>query len=213
MSLFDDIKAIAKDDADLSGIEGQIGNYINATELTKDNFIDVAKKYPGLMSAHDSLVSKSVENGVANFKEKGMIDLFKEKESAIRAEINPKETPDQKEIRELKEWKQQSIDEKKLSSRKDELSIKAKELGFDTILAGKFAKLENADDIIGDIIAWKDALLGEALKGKYVNKPPSTGGIKKGLSGMTVTELNDAALADPSNKPAILSEISKRQSK
>lgn len=209
MSLIDDIKSVAKEGADLSGIEGQIGSYINSSELTKDNFIEVAKKHPNLMSAYDSLVSKSVENGVNNFKEKGMAEILKAKEDAIRAEINPKETPEQKRIRELEAKIQASEDKEILSTRKDELSIKAKELGFDTILAKDLAKLENADDIIKGVVAWKDALLGEALKGKFINKPPSTGGIEKGLTNMTDSELYSAA-QDPANKPAILEEIKRR---
>ena len=209
--LIDKIKAIAKEDADLSEVEGLLGNYINATELTKDNFIDVAKKYPNLMSAHDSIVSRSVENGVNNFKEKGMLEILKEREEAIRSEIMPKETPAEKRIRELEAKIKANEDKEILLARQDELSIAAKDLGFEPLLARKLAKLDNAEDVIKDVIEWHNGVLGTKLKGQYpANTPKSGVDISKGLSDMKDSELYAAAQADPANRAAIIEEVNRR---
>ena len=179
MSLIDDIKSVAKEDADLSKIEGQLGSYINSAELTKDNFIEVAKKHPNMLSAYDSLVSKSVESGVNNFKEKGMVDILKEKEEAIRAEISPKETPEQKKVRELTEKISAMEQKEQLAQLQDNLSAKAKELEFDPIKARDFAVWgENAIGKLEEYASWQNETLSERLnseiKNKYKTVPPKS---------------------------------------
>ena len=210
MSLIDDIKAVAKEDADLSGIESQIGGYINSSDITTDNFIEIAKKHPKLLSAFDSQVSKRVESGVNNFKEKDMVALLKSREEEIRAEINPKETPAEKRIRELEAKIEAQENKEKMASMKDELSIKAKDKGFEPLLAREFAGLENADSLIDKVLEWHNGILGTAVKGRFDQTPPKGGGIEKGLSNMTDSELYAAAKADPANKAAIIEEVNRR---
>ena len=211
MSLIDEFKGLAKEDADLSEIESKLGSYINTSELTKDNFIDVAKQHPSLMSAFDSEVSKRVAKGVENFKERDMVELLKSREEEIRAEINPKETPEQKELREVREELASIRNEKKLTARQDELSIIAKDLGFEPILARRLASLPDAEEVIKETIEWKNGVLGTQLKGQYPQNPPKTSaGIQKGLSNMSDSELYAAAKSNPANKAAIIEEVNRR---
>jgi len=171
MSLEDDIKSIAKDGADLTGVMGQIEGLNPLNGLTKETAFDFIKSNQMLISAFDSEVSKSVNSGVENFKAKGMQEILKEKEAAIRAEINPKETPEQKEIRELKEWKNQSLNDQKMSALKDELSLKAKELDFDTIKAKDFAVWgEDAISKLEEYAEWQNETLNTRLSSKIKDK-------------------------------------------
>ncbi len=182
MSLIDDIKAVAKEGADLQGIEGQISglNPLSALQ-TKEEGFELIKSNPFLMSAFDSEMSKGVNTGVDNFKAKGMLEIIKAKEEAIRAEINPKETPEQKEIRELKDRLNSSDKEKALNTLQDELSIKAKEIGFDPILAREYsvygdietasAGMESMENYIQSRIKTE---LEAKLKGQYTKGQPQT---------------------------------------
>jgi hypothetical protein len=179
MSLIDDIKAVAKEDADLSGIESQIGGYINSNDVTTDNFIEIAKKHPKLLSAFDSQVSKRVESGVNNFKEKDMVSLLKSREEEIRAEINPKETPEQKKVRELTDKITAMESKEKLSMLQSELSLKAKELGFDTIKAKDYAIYGDRamDRLEADAEWFKSELetrLSSEIKEKYSKTVPKS---------------------------------------
>lgn len=104
MSMLDDIRAIAKEGADLSGIEGQIKglNPLNGLQ-TKEQALELIKTNPYLMSAFDSEVSKSVNSGVENFKNGKMQEEWKQREQELRKELNPEETEADKANRELRE--------------------------------------------------------------------------------------------------------------
>jgi hypothetical protein len=181
MGLIEDIKAIAKDGADLSGIEGQIAGLNPLTGLTdKAAAWELIKGTPLLLSAHDARTVDSVKTGVDSFKEKGMVELWKEKELAIRAEVNPKETDDQKEIRELKERLNESDKKGALTTLQDKLQLKAKELGFDPIRAKDFA-IYGEDDAMSRLEAYATAeteavntRLSTELKDKYNLQTPDT---------------------------------------
>jgi hypothetical protein len=171
MSLEDDIKSIAKDGADLSGVLGQLEGLNPMNGLTKETAFDFIKSNQVLLSAFDSEVSKSVNSGVENFKSKGMQDILKEKEAAIRAEINPKETPTEKALREANERISAMENDKKLSILQDELSTKAKELDFDPIDARDFSIFgENAIPMLEKYAARETERVNERLDKEIKNK-------------------------------------------
>jgi len=183
MNLEEIVKSYAKEDADFSGLSEQIGSYTNLSELTAGNIIETLKKVPHAISAYDSVNRSSVETGVNNFKSGKMLAEWKEKEAGIRAEINPKETAEQKEIRELKEWKHESINSQKLSDLKDELSVKAKELEFDPIKARDFAiHGENAIGKLEEYAGWMNETittrLSNKIKDQYSPIKPKTSSVK-----------------------------------
>ena len=107
--------------------------------LQGDAVWEEVKKYPNIMSALDSRVSSSVNNGVENFKSKGMQEILKAEKEALRKELNPTETPEQIRIRELEEKLSNSEKQSMLSKLQDELSLKAQELDFNTIKAKDYA--------------------------------------------------------------------------
>jgi len=178
MSFEDDLKAIAKDGADLSGIMGQVEGMNPLNGLTKDTAFDFIKNNQMLLSTFDSEVSKSVNSGVENFKNKGMLDILKEKEEALRKELNPEESEASKVAREFKEFKDAVDNKEKTSLLKDQLSEKAKEMGFpDPMLIRDLAGLgENAEVFAEKYIElFNTALndkLSEEIKGKYTKTAP-----------------------------------------
>ena len=139
MSLEDDISAIAREDADLSGVLGQIKDLNPITGLTKETAFDFIKENQVLLSAFDSEVSKSVNTGVENFKNKGMQEILKEREAELRTELNPEESEASKVAREFNEFKSAVQAKEELATLKDLLSNRAKELSFDPIDAREFS--------------------------------------------------------------------------
>ena len=177
--LIDDIKAIAKDGADLTGIEGQLKalNPISGLQ-TKEQAWELIKENPMLMSAFDSEVSTRVNHGVENFKSGKMQDEWKKREAELRASLNPEESEADKANRELREEIEQMKNERNLSKLQDELSMKAKEMEFDPIKARDFAVYgEKALDKLNDFAAWQNEIieskLSTELKDKYNKKPPT----------------------------------------
>jgi hypothetical protein len=210
MSLIDEVKSYFKEDVDIGDIETKLSKYEDLSVVSKDNIIDVFKKHPDAFSALDSVVGTRAEKRLETYKEKELPNEWKSREEAIRAELNPKETPAEKRIRELEAKIEAQENKEKLSARQDELSVKAKDLGFEPLLARKLAKLEDADSVIQDVLDWHNGILGTKIKGQYDQKPPRSGGIEKGLSNMSNSELYAAAKADPANKAAILEEVNRR---
>jgi len=178
MSFEDDLKAVVKDGADISGIMGQVEGMNPLNGLTKETAFDFIKGNQVLLSAFDSEVSKSVNSGVENFKNKGMVEILKQKEEALRKELNPEESEASKVAREFKEFKESVENEKKTSLLKDQLSAKAKELGFpDPMLIRDLAGLGENAEVFADkyIELFNTALndkLSEEIKGKYTKTAP-----------------------------------------
>ena len=139
MSLEDDIKSVAREDADLTGVLGQLEGLNPLNGLTKETAFDFIKQNQVLLSAFDSEVSKSVNTGVENFKNKGMIEIMKEREAELRQELNPEESEASKVAREFNEFKSTVQAKEELNALKDLLSNKATELGYDPIDAREFS--------------------------------------------------------------------------
>lgn len=181
MSLNEVIAAIAKEGADLTGIEGQLKNYVNLAELPKEQVWDTIKAHPSLMSVFDSEVSKRVNTGVENFRNDKMPDYIsqavREKEEALRKELAPEETPEQKRIRELEEKILAAENEKGITALQNDLAAKAKELGFDSEKARDYAVYgENAMAKLESDAAWFaeeiNKRLDSEIKNKYKSGPP-----------------------------------------
>lgn len=214
MSLEDDIKAVAKEGADISGILGQIKESNPLNGLSKENAFDFIKSNQVLLSAFDSEVSKSVNTGVDNFKAKGMQEIIKEREEAIRAEINPKETPEQKRIRELEARIESSDKEKALAKLQDELSSKAKDLEFDPIKARDFALYgENAMSKLEEYASWQSEIvtnrLNSEVKTKFKGNQPKAGSLPPADLDTRIKEARESGNTDLALRLQMLKSTSK----
>ena len=97
---------------------------------TTDQFLDFMGRNEGFKNALKKHETQAIEKHDTKFKTDKLPGLLKEHGDKIRLEANPKETDDQKEIRELKEWK---LDSERSGKEKDlriELKDKAKEVGY-----------------------------------------------------------------------------------
>lgn len=179
MSFEDDLRAIARDDADLSGILGQ---YQSANPLaglkSKDDAFEFIKSNDLLLSTLDSRVNKGVESAIENFKNGKMNELWKEREEALRRELNPEESEAAIVAREFQEYKASVERKEKTEALKDKLTEKAKEMGFpDPLLIREFAALgENAEPFAEKYIELFSQKLTELhnddVKGKHITKEP-----------------------------------------
>lgn len=193
--LIDDIKAIAKDGADLSAIEGQIAKLNPLSGLqSKEEAWEVIKSNPYMLSAFDSEQSKRAEKVLDNFRNGKMKEEMSEVEKRIRAELNPEESDADKQLREVREQLKAMQQEKELSLLQDQLSNKAKEMGFDPIRARSFAVYgEKAFDTLEDFAKWQNGIIEERLsselKGNFTQRQPKTSSSSTNVT-MTRQEYN-----------------------
>lgn len=177
MDLIDKIKAIAKDGVDFAEIEKEIAeqNPLNGVK-TKDDAWKFIKDNDILLSTLDQKVTERGNSMLENFKSDKMEALIKEREEAVRKEFIKDETPEMKRIRELEE--KDAMREKEIATRdlQDNLSIKAKEIGFDPIRAKEYAVYgEKAIERLEQDANWFKTTLEEQV-GKQIKE--NYGGIK-----------------------------------
>ena len=141
MDILEAIESVAKEGADLTEIKGQLEGMKNPlTGLeTKEAAWELIKSNKLMLSAFDSEQNKRGETTLANYKSGKMLDEWKERETALRAELNPEESEADKKLREMQEKINGMEAEKLLSSLKTDLAKKAKELEFDPIKAMDYA--------------------------------------------------------------------------
>ncbi len=212
MGLRDSLSAFIKDDINMDELEGALKGYVKPQELSKDDFKGIISSNKDFASLFDSEVNIRRDKGVDNFMDNKLPDILKEKEAAIRAEVNPTESEAAKVSREFNEYKAEVKRKEDLAIRKDELSIVSKELdpSFDTELAREIAGIGGDEALIQKLIAWKNRLLEPSLKGQYSQKSPISGGKLNALSSMTDQELYAAVASHPEQKQAIIAEVQRR---
>lgn len=179
MALKDNLAAFLKEDANMEELEGALSGYIKPSELSKEDFTGLIKGSKEFASLFDSEVNTRRDTGVNNFMEKKLPEILKEKEEAIRAELNPKESEAAKVAREFKEYKQSVENKERLANLKDELSNKAKELEFDPIKARDYAVYgDSAINKLESDVEWfkteLESRLSSEIKSKYSKEQPKS---------------------------------------
>ncbi len=212
MGLRENLSAFIKDDINMDELEGALKGYIKPGELSKDDFKGIITNNKDFESLFDSEVNIRRDKGVDNFMDNKLPDILKEKEAAIRAEVNPKESEAAKVSREFNEYKTEVKRKEDLAILKDVLSSRSKELDgdFDTEIARDIAGIGGDEALIQKLIAWKNRLLEPSLKGQYTKKSPLSGGKLNALSSMTDQELYAAVAIHPEQKQAIIAEVKRR---
>lgn len=168
MEIIEQIKAISKEGADLSGIESALTGLNPLTSIKdKDAAWGFIKSNDILRSTLDQKVTERVKTAEGNIMNGKFQEAMKAREAEIRAEVNPEETDAQKLAREFKEYKAGVEREKSDIKLKDELSRKAEEIKFSPSLAKELSALgEKADPIMDSFMEWHKAELDSALDGK-----------------------------------------------
>lgn len=210
------IKANIKEGADFAAIE-KLAQGINPLAGLKT--VDEAKvliaKTDLLTSATDSLVSIAVKSHDDKFTAEKLPGLLKAEGEKIRKEINPKETDEQKKIREQGEEIQKLKADGSRSTLKTSLQNQAKELGYGGDVDLFLGHGDKAGDLlIAEAKRFKDAVgeqVGKDIKELYGNVTPKTSVTKlDSLATATDSELHAHAQAHPDQKQAVLDEIKRR---
>lgn len=190
MTLLEWIKKNAVEGADITEAEGLIKDLDPLKNIqTKDEALAFMERNQVFKSALDAETSRRADKAVDKFKEKNLPEIIKEREEAVRKEVNPEETPEQKRIRELEEKLANSDKEKQQNALKAELRQKAKEIAekkgvpYDPLRAERlFIYGEDAESVLNDEIDYIgqtiEKQLSDKLKSKYVGKTPSAGGVE-----------------------------------
>ena len=157
-------------------------------------------------SLFDKLVDGPLRKREQNLRELEFPKLLEAEREKIRKELNPEETPKDREIRELKEWKAKMEAEASIFSRKEELRGKYQSVNPE--LAALLYPLE--DGAIEAVMKTIDTLKNEAdfnrKRDKFGNPNPPAGGGQGGLdlSKMSTTQVMEYAKQGPEQKAAVL---------
>lgn len=184
MTIIDWIKANAKEGANIAEAEGLVKDLDPLKNITEPaQALDFINRNSVFKSALDSETSLRIENHDKKFTESKLPGLLKIEADKIRAEINPKETPEQKDNRELRERLDAMEKNEANGKRKIELRTiaaeysKEKGVSYDPLRAEKFVSFgDDAETILKDTIdytkSYSDKLLEEKMKDYFKGSPP-----------------------------------------
>lgn len=172
-------KANAKDGVNVAEFEELVSKAAPPDDAVKA--IEYIRAVPSLRSAYDAALNKEFDRAVKKYEEEKLPEKEKDIREAIRRELNPTETPEQKENRELKEKIRKSEEKEAFTMRQNALRAKAKEYGVDPEVAADYARYgDDAEDILKRHAEWHkkelDAVKAETARTAFGNRPPVNGG-------------------------------------
>ena len=130
-------KAHAKEDANVAEFEELVSKAAPPDDAKQA--IDYIRAIPSLRSAYDAALNTEYNRAVKKYEEEKLPEKEKELRESIRKELNPTETEEQKQIRELREKLEAKEEAEALTERKEALRAKAKDFGVDPDIAADFA--------------------------------------------------------------------------
>lgn len=168
------LEFVAEDKREAFGAKFKGAGYL---KLTDDLALDYVTKSQSL---RDKVSTPVAEAALKNFQEKKLPEILKTERENIRKEFAPKEeTPEQKELREMREWKQTVLKDKQTDERKAALRKKAADLKYDPLKAEKLYALEDAEVVLADLASDRAELLKKIedleKQAKYGANPPAGG--------------------------------------
>lgn len=213
------IEPLVKEGADLTPVKEALGTMDPLAKVTdKDSAWGFIKSNDLLLSVLDQKTTERIKDAKGRWTETDLTEALKAREAEIRAEINPKETPEQKQLRELKAQLDQRDAKEALRALQDSLSEKAKELNFDPMKARDYAVYgESAVEKLTADAEWFNTTVEEKVnalaKEKYSSTVPKVKVPSNGLSSLSDNDLMKLATTNPDMKSAVLSEVATRNSK
>jgi len=179
--LIDEIKKIARDDADITGIEKMIGDLDPLKNLkTKEDALAFIERNQVFKQALDFETTKRVDNALNKFQTEKLPTILEERLAEAQS---PKETPEQKALRDM-QAKLKAMEEKEaFLQRKDTFRAKAKELELDEDIAERLANY-------GDQALETLEFLGDKIKGKVSSSVEAE--IKNRLGGQAPKKAEDS---------------------
>lgn len=191
-------KAHAKEDANVAEFEELVSKAAPPDDAKQA--IDYIRAIPSLRSAYDAALNTEYNRAVKKYEEEKLPEKEKELRETIRKELNPDESPEQKQIRELREKLEAKEKAEALTERKEALRAKAKEFGVDPDIAADFALYgDEAENFLKRHAEWHkkelDAIKAETARGAFGNRTPQAGGEPKGLRAQLTEEYNNLVMA------------------
>jgi len=179
--LIDEIKKIAREDADIAGIEKMIGDLDPLKNLkTKEDALAFIERNQVFKQALDFETTKRVDNALNKFQAEKLPTILEERLAEAQS---PKETPEQKALRDM-QAKLKAMEEKEaFLQRKDTFRAKAKELELDEDIAERLANY-------GDQALETLEFLGDKIKGKVSSSVEAE--IKNRLGGQAPKKAEDS---------------------
>jgi len=170
--LLDWMRTNAKEGANLAEFEELLsGNTIDGID-SKEKALKLLYEQKLLKAAFDSEISKKIANHDDRFREEKLPSLLDAEREKLRAELNPTETPEQQEMRELRLQMQKITAERDMATLRDKLRVKAKELNYDPDRAAKLAIIgdfDQASQMMTDQAEYLQTTL-DAERTKFVNE-------------------------------------------
>ena len=179
--LIDEIKKIAREDADIADIEKMIGDLDPLKNLrTKEDALAFIERNQVFKQALDFETTKRVDNALTKFQTEKLPSIVEERLAEAQS---PKETPEQKALRDM-QAKLKAMEEKEAYlQRKDTFRAKAKELELDEDIAERLANY-------GDQALETLEFLGDKIKGKVSSSVEAE--IKNRLGGQAPKKAEDS---------------------
>lgn len=171
-------KAHAKEDANVAEFEELVSKAAPPDDAKQA--VEYIRAIPSLRSAYDAALNTEYNRAVKKYEEEKLPEKEKELREAIRKELNPDETPEQKQIRELREKLEAKERAEAISERKEALRAKAKDYGIDPEVAADYASYgDDAENVLKRHAEWHkkelDAVKEQSSKAAFGNKTPVKG--------------------------------------
>ena len=171
-------KAHAKEDANVAEFEELVSKAAPPDDAKQA--IDYIRAIPSLRSAYDAALNTEYNRAVKKYEEEKLPEKEKELRESIRKELNPTETEEQKQIRELREKLEAKEKAEALTERKEALRARAKEYGVDPDIAADFAMYgDDGETYLKRHAEWHkkelDAVKEQSSKAAFGNRTPTGG--------------------------------------
>ena len=171
-------KAHAKEDANVAEFEELVSKAAPPDDAKQA--IDYIRAIPSLRSAYDAALNTEYNRAVKKYEEEMLPEKEMQLRESIRKELNPTETEEQKQIRELREKLEAKEEAEALTERKEALRAKAKDFGVDPDIAADFALYgDDGETYLKRHAEWHkkelDAVKEQSSKAAFGNRTPTSG--------------------------------------
>lgn len=182
MDIFNELVAWAKYNAKEGANVAEFEELVSkaAPPEGTEQAMEYIRHIPSLKNALNSELNREFIRATEKYEKEKLPEKEKEMREAIRKELNPDETPEQKQIRELREKLEAKERAEALTERKEALRAKAKEYGIDPEIAADYASYgDDAENVLKRHAEWHkkelDAVKEQSSRTAFGNKTPTGG--------------------------------------
>lgn len=182
MDIFNELVAWAKYNAKEGANVAEFEELVSKASPPEgtEQAMEYIRRIPSLKNALNSELNKEFIRATEKYEKEKLPEKEKELREAIRKELNPDETPEQKQIRELREKLEAKERAEAISERKEALRAKAKDYGIDPEIAADYASYgDDAENVLKRHAEWHkkelDAVKEQASRATFGNRTPTGG--------------------------------------